>query len=103
MNTRDQHEDHKDQMMLSLQSPLVFSFLRLCCTAAFTILVPPPGTEPTPPAVERQSLSHLTTREVLPLVLNMMYLDFFKVSVKDLQDLPVGELEMYELAVNMVR
>ena len=103
MNTRDQHEDHKDQMMLSLQSPLVFSFLRLCCTAAFTILVPPPETEPTPPAVERQSLNHLTTREVLPLVLNMMYLDFFKVSVKDLQDLPVGELEMYELAVNMVR
>ena len=56
-----------------------------------------------PPAVEMQSLNHWTTREVLPLVLDMMYLDFFKVSVKDLKDLPVGELEMYKLVVNMVR
>ena len=32
-----------------------------------------------------------------------MYLDFFKVSVRDLKHLPVGELEMYKLVINMVR
>ena len=60
MNAGDQHEGDKDQMMFLLQFPLgfFFFFLRLCCTAAFEILVPPPETEPTPPAVEMQSLNH---------------------------------------------
>ena len=37
------------------------------------ILVPQPGIEPTPPAVEAQSLNHWTAREVpTPILLNYM-------------------------------
>ena len=36
------------------------------------------------PSPCRGSLNHWTNREVPPLVLNIMYLDFCKVSVKDL-------------------
>ena len=48
---------------------LFFFFLILkifwpCCTAC-GILVPRPGKEPVPPAVEAPGLNHCTTREVL--------------------------------------
>ena len=35
------------------------------CHTACRILVPRPGIEPTPPAVEAQSLKHRTAREIL--------------------------------------
>ena len=39
-------------------------FLGGLCRTACRILVPRPGIEPTPPAVEAQNLHHWTTREV---------------------------------------
>ena len=46
---------------------LIFIFW-LCCVAC-RILVPQPGIEPRPPAVEVQGPNHWTTREVSPLLL----------------------------------
>ena len=43
--------------------PFFFFFFRPFCTA-HGILVPQPGIEPAPPAVEVQSLNHWTTSEV---------------------------------------
>ena len=47
---------------------LLFIYVWPCHTAC-RILVPRPGTEPVPPAVEAQSLNHWTTREVPSRVL----------------------------------
>ena len=44
-------------------------FTSWLCLEACGILVPPPGTEPVPPAVEAQSPNHWTIREVLHLAL----------------------------------
>ena len=41
-----------------------FVFIFWLHHAAFGILVPQPGIEPSPPALEAQSLNHWTTREV---------------------------------------
>ena len=49
--------------------PFVWFFFCFCfllhCTAC-GILVPQPGMEPTPPALEGQSLNYWTTGEVIP-------------------------------------
>ena len=42
----------------------LFLFIYLFGRAACGILVPQPGMEPSPPAVEEQSLNHWTAREV---------------------------------------
>ena len=42
------------------------------CLLARGILVPRPGIEPAPPAVEAQSLNHRSTRE-MPAVLELLY------------------------------
>ena len=42
------------------------------CHVACGILVPRPGTEPVPPAVEVQSLNHWTAREVLKSTISEM-------------------------------
>ena len=42
-----------------------FSFFFWLCRVARGILVPRPGIEPTPPAMQVQSLNHWTSREVL--------------------------------------
>ena len=49
---------------LALSFPFVFFFNLLAAHMACGILVPRPGTKPTPPALALQSLSHWTTREV---------------------------------------
>ena len=50
------------QMMLENLIFVLFSFLAMLCS--MWILLPQPGIEPTPPALEVQSLNHWTTREV---------------------------------------
>ena len=56
---------------------LTFNFIFFIfwpCHTACRILVPRPGIEPTPPAVEAQSLKHRTAREILWLLtLNKKY------------------------------
>ena len=43
--------------------------------AAYGILIPRPGMEPVPPAIEAQSLNHWTTREVPTNILNCSIYD----------------------------
>ena len=50
-----------------------FFFFFWLCYAACGILVPPPGTELRPPALEAQSLNHWTTRKV-PQMLSFILL-----------------------------
>ena len=42
----------------------MFFIQDLSCHVARGILIPPPGIEPVPPALEAQSLNHWTAREV---------------------------------------
>ena len=55
-------------MLLEIKYYLVFLFNFWLHCMACRILVPRPGIEPTPPAVEAWSLNHWTTREVPYLV-----------------------------------
>ena len=50
--------------MLSTRDPFQCFFFFQLCRAACAILVPRPGIEPAPPALEAHSLNHWTAREV---------------------------------------
>ena len=50
--------------------------------AAYRILVPQPGIEPVPPAVEARSLNHWTTREVPGMILNSQFVYHYLGSVE---------------------
>ena len=43
---------------------IILFIIIICCAVACEILVPQPGIEPLPPAVEAQSPNHWTAREL---------------------------------------
>ena len=51
------------QLHTTCNSAFFFFFLSWPHRTSCGLLVPPPGIEPTPPALEAQSLNHWTTRE----------------------------------------
>ena len=63
------------------QTCILFCFVFWPCHAACRILVPWPGIEPMPPAVEAQSLNHWTAREVPDLHFESPFCNFVAVGL----------------------